>query len=437
MWIHNLLDGELSAHDEPSLFGELSVNADLRHEFKQQLAIRSAVQNDRMALVPPAHLTNTVFSGLGFAAPMAGAAAGAAGGGFLLPWLVKLGLPLLSAAAAIGVTMAVSSSPENSTVADNRNQPGIVGSNPQSTTQPNELESRGTGVSGQSTYAQSSAQTNAQSSAQTNAQSNVSTQSNDNEAQLNALRRENRRLRNELANAQTPDQPLAVDGSQTPERDGAQRVEPSTPSAQPDVPAFERMGIAKVDVNNTMTFAHDDDLQAIETQIMPATMTYTAYPSPIAQVRGFAASHLNDVNVPAQSSWYDNIAVAFAYELTPHWAVGAEFVGGESFSQRFEGQSNGQIIRYEQRPSTYSIGPILRYTASPIGKIAAIPFFQVMAGGTEFGPIGRFTAGMQYNLSGPISLLAGLEYTMLGYKFQDSWFTSSKIGFTYGLAVRL
>ena len=106
-WIHNLLDGELDSMNESALFGEFAVNADLRTEFKQQLAIRSAVHQDRVGLVPPIALTNTLFGGLGFAAPLAGAAAGVVSGGLLIQWLTRLGLPLLSTIAAAGITFGL------------------------------------------------------------------------------------------------------------------------------------------------------------------------------------------------------------------------------------------------------------------------------------------------------------------------------------------
>ncbi|MBK7033684.1 MAG: hypothetical protein IPH49_10560 [Ignavibacteria bacterium] len=114
-WIHNLLDGELDSMNESALFGELAVNSDLRTDFKQQLAIRSAVHDDRVGLVPPVALTSSVFSGLGFAAPLAGAAAGAAGGGLLLQWLTRLGLPILSSIAAVGITFGLVSNSEQRT----------------------------------------------------------------------------------------------------------------------------------------------------------------------------------------------------------------------------------------------------------------------------------------------------------------------------------
>lgn len=411
-WIHNLLDGELNPHDEPSLFGELSVNTDLRTEFKQQLAIRSAVQHDRMALVPPAHLTNTVFSGLGFAAPMAGAAAGAAGGGFLVPWLLKLGLPILSAAAAVGITMAVSNSPESLQMVNI--------------------------ASPQSQQVTDNSPSEAGPMSEPGAPMTTSSAPSDAENMLAALRRENRRLRGELASAQAQAQTTDQPPPQTPPQPPITPAVPTIASTENETPS-ERMapvGISSIDLTNSMTFDNSRDLQSIETQIVPATMLYTPYPSFMLQVRGFAASPLSDVNVPEQSSWYQNVAVAALYQLSTRNTIGAEG-GSEAFAQRFEGQNNGQVIRYEQRPSALWLGVLYRHTFGAFGQSSFAPFGQIFAGGTQYGPLGRFTGGIQYSPAEPLSFIVGFEYTMLRYKHQDAWFNSQKLGLTYGMAVRL
>ena len=107
--IDQLLDGELDQMHESQLYAELSVNADLRQEMREHLSLKSAVKDDRMALVPPAMLTNSVFSGLGFAAPFAGAAATTVGTSVVWHWLTRLGIPLLSAITAAGVSWGVAS----------------------------------------------------------------------------------------------------------------------------------------------------------------------------------------------------------------------------------------------------------------------------------------------------------------------------------------
>lgn len=407
IWIHNLLDGELNAHDEPSLFGELSVNADLRTEFKQQLAIRSAVQQDRMALVPPAHLTTTVFSGLGFASPLAGAAAGAAGGGFLVPWLMKLGMPILAAAAAVGVTMAVSNAPNNQNAQNIQNNQNALNNQNFASTQ-------------NATIAATTSSTSATSSSAATA--------SDAESMLASLRNENRGLRSALASAR-----VAAASRRNSE---APRPTPPTPavSEPPTEPVVPVM--SSIDLTNTMAFDRSRDLQLIETQIMPATMVYTPYPSAMVQVRGFATSALTDVSVSEQNSWYQNVAIAALYQISPQHIIGVEG-GSESFAQVFEGNRDGQTIRYEQRPSTMWAGVLYRYTFGSIAKTAFSPYTQVFAGGTQYGPLGRLTVGVQYSPAEPLSFILGAEGSVLGYKFQDAWFTSTKIGLTYGLALRL
>jgi class 3 adenylate cyclase len=111
--LQQLLDGELDPIHESTLFGELAINGDLRTELREQIAIKNAVQDDRMTIMPPAALTNTLFTGMGFAAPLAGAAAGAAGGSMLMQWLTRLGIPVLSAITAATLTWTIAEQPNN------------------------------------------------------------------------------------------------------------------------------------------------------------------------------------------------------------------------------------------------------------------------------------------------------------------------------------
>ena len=85
--IDQLLDGELDPMLEQALYAELATNADLRTEMRDQIALKAAVKDDRMALVPPAALTSSVFSTLGLATGMA--TAGAVGGSVAWQWLTR------------------------------------------------------------------------------------------------------------------------------------------------------------------------------------------------------------------------------------------------------------------------------------------------------------------------------------------------------------
>lgn len=407
-WIQQLLDGELDAVHEQPLFSDLAVSTDLRAELKQQLAIRSTVQNDRMALLPPAHLTNAVFSGLGFAAPLAGAVAGAAGGGIIASWLSRFGLPLLSALAATGITwFAVTSDGQTQA------RPMAVAGNAPVTTTP---------VTGQQMAPIDDDRL--RELERTNA--GLARTNGDLRRMLDAQRRETSALRREMA-AMERQQTLAVQQPVSTTDDGNRTTmnqEVTTPMA------------SMVTVANSMTLVRDAEPKAFATtklDVMPSA--WEKYPAFMIQARGIASAPLTQTTVSAQTAWYQNIGLAMLYQLSDNHGIGLEF-GNETFPQVFEGsRASGQIIRYEQQPASMWAGIFYRYRmAQPGGSVA--PFGQILAGGTKFGPLGRATVGLEYTPVGPLSFLVGVEGTMMGYQFQNKWFSSSKLGLTYGVAVR-
>ncbi len=392
--INDLLDGELDAMHESTLFGELAVNADLRSEFKQQLAIRSAVQNDRVALVPPVALTSSVISGLGFAGPLAGAAAGAVGGSLLSTWLPKVGIPLLAAAAATGITWGIM----------RNDAPQQEAMQPQ------------THVATQAAPQQPAAPT-----VQTGEPIIVQTPCT-HEAQLAALRRDNAALRAELD--RTPSQPAA---EQPLAEQNTERTE---------MPAVAMQPAQRVTLTNAMTLSQSADQRVIQpTALQSISMRSMMFPAFIVQMRGMSTSSLVDVNAPAQSTWYENVGLGLLYQLSDNHAVGVE-MGSEVFPMSFQGTVNGQTIKYQQQPQSMWAGAAYRYTLSPLGSSGFAPFGQILLGGTSFGPLGRMTAGFQYSPAGPLSFMLGVEGTAMAYQFNSAWFTSSKLGLTYGVAVR-
>ncbi len=397
--INELLDGELDSMHEQALFGELAVDPELRAEFKQQLAIRSAVQNDRVALVPPVALTSSVFSGLGFAGPLAGAAAGAVGGGLLATWLPKVGIPLLAAAAATGITWGVLRGSEQTSTVVQTQQNTVQTDAPQTPSQP-------AAITGAPVVIQ---------------------QPCSHDVQLAALRRENSVLRAELLRAseqreseqQVVEQPIAE-----------QNIERTDMPTQPMLPA------QKVTLTNAVTLAPSTDSRIIrQSSVQPIAVRSTMYPAFLVQVRGMSASPLTDVNAPAQTVWYENVGVGLLYQLSDNHAVGVE-MGSEVFPMSFQGTINGQTIRYQQQPQSMWAGASYRYTLSQLGSSGFSPFGQILLGGTSFGPLGRLTAGLQYSPVGPLSFMLGVEGTAMAYQFNSAWFSSSKLGLTYGVAVR-
>lgn len=398
--ILELLDGELDPMVEPTLFAELASSSDLRNEFKQQLAIRSAVERDRMALLPPAALTSAVFTGLGFAAPIAGAAAGAVGGSAVVSWITKLGLPMLTAAAAAGMTWIATQQTEDARLPA-RDQAG-VSAYAEPTTEPRPATKASTPAS--SNAALSEAQQRASAA----------------QRALALEQRENDRLRTALAMAE--------------ERIPAQNIE--IPAVVTPAPADEFMPLASsFNVTSDIRLARTESDRPVNTATFTeSAMPWQRYPSFLVQVRGLQSTPLTPVSVPAQSGWLDNAGLSLQYQLSDHHGIGLEF-GSESFAQVFEGQRNGQLIRYEQQPSSSWAGIFYRYQHTPIAQ-GFLPFAQLLVGGSRFGPIGRATVGMAYAPAGPLTFLVGVEGATMAYEFQNTWFTSTNLGFTYGVAVR-
>ena len=404
--ILELLDGELDPMVEPTLFAELASNTDLRTEFKQQLAIRTAVQEDRMALLPPAALTSAVFAGLGFAAPIAGAAAGAVGGSAVVSWITKLGLPMLTAAAAAGMTWIAAQQTDDARLPA-RDQASVP-TRAEQTAEPPRATTASTLTS--------SARPTPNDAALAEAQQRASAT----QRALANAQRENDRLRAALAMAEQriPAQNLETPAVATPAREDEVMPLASSFNVTNDIRLARTEGHRPV---NTATFTE-------------SVMPWQRYPSFLVQARGFQSTPLTPVSVPAQSGWLDNAGLSLLYQLSDHHGVGVEF-GSESFAQVFEGRRNGQLIRYEQQPSSSWAGIFYRYQHDPIAQ-GVLPFAQVLLGGSRFGPIGRATVGLAYAPSGPLTFLVGVEGATMAYSFQNTWFTSTNLGFTYGVAVR-
>jgi hypothetical protein len=400
--IQELLDGEIDSSMEVRLYAQLASNADLRQEFRQHLALRATVQRDRAALVPPLSLTSSVFSSLGFAAPLAGAAAGTAGGGLLLQWLTKFGLPLLSAATAAGITIAVSSdSPMAATSGTSTASTSIPG--------PADLA------------AEQSVATSVERTADET--SVLRTELNQAQGTISALRSERSRLLQALAEQrqQHSEAPTARESEQPP-----------TPLAT----VLPVMPIQEIRMSNALAVTASSDQRAYQpVPIEMATPSFMLYPSFMIQVRGLALQGLTPVTPKPDLSWYDNSSVAFLYQLSDKSTIGVE-IGNEAFPQAFEHDRNGQTIQTEQYPTSTWGGLMYRHQFNPLISNVR-PFVQALAGGTRFGPIGRLAGGIQYSPSGPLSFVAGIEGTVATYTVQNQWFGSTKLGFTYGVLVRL
>ncbi len=137
--------------------------------------------------------------------------------------------------------------------------------------------------------------------------------------------------------------------------------------------------------------------------------------------------------VSQTDAWFSNLNLGMTYTLSDHHAIGIEG-GREAFSQHFHGAEYGLPVRYEQNPLAYWATAVYQFTGDPLLPHVQ-PFIQLQAGGAfALGPLARATVGLKFKPFNRIAVVAGMEGSVLMYRFQNNWFSTNKIGLTYGVS---
>lgn len=311
--IQQLLDGELDPMIESALYGKLSVDSDLRTEMRQQLALRLAVQEDRALLVPPAALTNSVFTNLGFAAPLAGAAAGAAGGGMLAQWLARFGVPVAGMLAAAGLTFGVFQATTPQSQAPSQTSSQTATHTPTTVASQGDHSQQGVPTPARSVKNSSEAVPGSEAKPVVVYKTNPAM-----EQRVAELERENAALRSQLAaNAQS--QNINVTQDESPLDQEVDRVPRIATVSLHQTHGVERMA-------DNSPYA----VKALTLMQSPFAPGYTV------QFRGLPLNPTIQTNAIQQSSWYDNLAVSMQYNMNANHSLLMEFAN-ESYPMVFEG----------------------------------------------------------------------------------------------------
>lgn len=154
-------------------------------------------------------------------------------------------------------------------------------------------------------------------------------------------------------------------------------------------------------------------------------------------VRGFSTRSIPQFSLdPYDSPIMNNMGLALFYRIDPSHSVGFEF-GQEGFLQKYDGRSNDGIpMEIKQNYIAAWFGIVYQYNISGIKGLDDItPYTRLFLGGTKVGPLMKGTIGLQYTIEDKVSFYGGIEPTLLIYNFQGQNFTTTKIGFTYGMSV--
>ncbi len=154
------------------------------------------------------------------------------------------------------------------------------------------------------------------------------------------------------------------------------------------------------------------------------------------ELRGVSATSFPEVTIGSRSDpWMENMAIG-VYLGSERNDFGVEY-GQEPFSQHYSGVENGKYVRYEQNMiSSWVLGGY-RHRFAPWRAFGSIePYVATGIGATmEAWPLARAGMGIMYMPDRRVRFQLGFEGTLLAFPYQDKWFTSKRVGFTYGISV--
>ncbi|MCU0427916.1 MAG: hypothetical protein MUF71_20075 [Candidatus Kapabacteria bacterium] len=153
--------------------------------------------------------------------------------------------------------------------------------------------------------------------------------------------------------------------------------------------------------------------------------------------RRIVSTSLPSMDFPSNpASFLRNTAIGALWKLSDHHAIGIE-LSEETYLQRFRARlSEGSpMLDIVQNPSLLWGGLAYRYTFFP--DKAFSPFLHSVLGGTELGANGRVMLGLTYSPDERTQFQIGVESSALLYFHQNVLYASPKLGFTYGVSLRL
>ena len=394
-----MLDGELAQSQEVPLFTELASNDELRTEMRDMLAVKNTVRNDSEAFVPPIAAASAVFSSAGYALPGAFALG-------LKTLLTKyLWLPVLTAAiAGLSVFFIFRDNYDNQMLKAVQENQLLKAQLSKSNTELSKIQSENERLLFE-----------------------VSRIPETNEIiryirvpVVSSMSSENKVDENKVSNNNT---------------DGFDREQVLLSESKPNYKT-----ISSQDINSLYSGSiHSYTDGRIENRYSPIPNKISTdgldYMLTFRGMAGMTYPQVSTTTSPEMS----NFALGMFFKTSyPGIRIGMEF-GHEPFSQKFNNTENGMKYSYEQMPNLWwgGAGVVADFNYEIDEIFGARPYGKLFLGASEIGPLGKIGAGFQwFSASWGLGAFLGIEGSLLGYENQGSWYTSEKIGITYGLSIQ-
>lgn len=404
--IQDYLDGLLPPEQESQLFSDLSSSDALRAELRQEIAMREAIRGDVAAYSPSVGSTLNIFSSLGFAPPPAAVLAPVPVAKPFLTGLLtnfKQGIisVLSTAFVAVMVYFSVLQPADN-----NSNTSGMP---------------IGSGASGQSEMLgseQSKLPISSSSAIEGNRQEPVKVVT------------------------KTVYKPYYVYVEDTTGNSPALDVAKANAEKNADaiINKLNNEQASESLISRTNALLPELRVNAPRSNFAPFGIVDFNIPVAKYEPLGLAIewngsamwNNPEETTDPSSFARFNNNSIMLFYELSDNWIVGAG-IRQETFFQQFEGTDDaGARFRYEQQPNLSTYNLALRYrTNQYLGYFSILG--QATFGLNQAGPVARGMVGTEVSISPSFSLVAGMEFSSLYYKHQNTKYNTSKYGFIYGL----
>ncbi len=445
--LQSFLDGDRDSYDEQTLFTALAVNADLRMELREYMLIGNLARADADRMAPSSALYGRIAGSLGIADAVVPAQAAdersrarrphpiplmfasAVAGALLMLWFISATEPLepgrapapVEARAEPGTTSRAGRDDRRFTTRSRPEAEAIPGL--RAATAAADL---GAGVTNEATHAPGTP-AHMTDFSRSDAMA-LRSQRDERDASTARILGEQRRSTH---TGTAIDRRLGSSGTTDAIGDTPGAGVVAMPEILPTVPRTTSYATA---LDTRATTVADPRLRP-NTSTAAVASTVEMEERFAATMRGFqsVAYPSNGLKAPF-APIFNNMAVAVEYALSTTDAVGIE-VGQETFPQTYTGVENNRTVEYRQRPLLIWSAIRYRNDALPLaGRFSG--FWSVGLGGTVVGPIARSEVGIEYGAGSGISLVAGIDATVLAYRFNANWFNTRRLAFSYGARVR-
>ena len=203
------------------------------------------------------------------------------------------------------------------------------------------------------------------------------------------------------------------------------------------------LAFSQIDKSNFKIPGSNNLGTSIQAPVLPNTMISGISPSKdlgiSVHLRGMSAASYPSVNINSQApTMISNIGFGAYTHLFKNFQIGFEG-GQEPFGLVFT-NVDGYNSNLEKR-NLQLIWCGLSLRGLNDAKLSYIgygqPFYQIILGTTEIGPMGKGIVGLQFNPYAGFGFQLGFEGTVLMYKNQGITYWTKKLGITYGMIVNI